>query len=197
MRLLVTGGTGVLGRAFLPLAEAERHQVRAPGRAELDLFDPAAAGAAMSGVDAVMHLATRIQPVGMLRQPEAWRENDRLRAGASAILVGAALAAEVTVYIQPTVTFVYPDGQRVSEETPVREDVPAVLRSALAAEEQAARFAVAGRHGVVLRLGGGYRLGPGALIIELHYEYTPVDHLITGDDNTAHLALQLGYTLFL
>ncbi len=153
MRLLVTGGTGVLGRAFLPLAEAERHQVRTPGRAELDLFDPAAAGAAMSGVDAVMHLATRIQPVEMLRQPEAWRENDRLRAGASAILVGAALAAEVTVYIQPTVTFVYPDGQRVSEETPVREDVPAVLRSALAAEEQAARFAVAGRHGVVLRLG--------------------------------------------
>ena len=42
VRLLVTGGTGVLGRAFLPLAEAEGHQVSAPGRAELDLFDPAA-----------------------------------------------------------------------------------------------------------------------------------------------------------
>ena len=46
MRLLVTGGTGVLGRAFLPLAEAEGHQVSAPGRAELDLFDPAAVAAA-------------------------------------------------------------------------------------------------------------------------------------------------------
>ncbi len=49
MRLLVTGGTGVLGRAFLPLAEAEGHQVSAPGRVELDLFDQAAVGARMRG----------------------------------------------------------------------------------------------------------------------------------------------------
>jgi nucleoside-diphosphate-sugar epimerase len=41
----------------------------------------------------------------------------------------------------------------VSEDTPVREDVPATLRSALAAEQQAARFAAEGRRGVVLRLG--------------------------------------------
>ena len=153
VRLLVTGGTGVLGRAFLPLAEAEGHQVSAPGRTGLDLFDPAAVSAAMGGVDAVLHLATRIQPLEKMRQPEAWRENDRLRAEASAILVGAALAAEVKAYIQPTVTFVYPDGRPASEQTPVRQDVPVILRSALAAEEQAARFAAAGRHGVVLRLG--------------------------------------------
>jgi hypothetical protein len=127
--------------------------VSAPGRAELDLFDPAAVGARMSGVDAVLHLATRIQPLEAMGQPEAWRENDRLRAEASAILVDAALAAEVKAYIQPTVTFVYPDGQPASEQTALREDVPVIMRSALAAEEQAARFAAAGRHGVVLRLG--------------------------------------------
>jgi nucleoside-diphosphate-sugar epimerase len=86
-------------------------------------------------------------------QPGAWRENDRLRAEASAILVDAALAAEVKAYVQPTVTFVYPDGQPASEQTAIREDVPVIMRSALAAEEQAARFAAAGRHGVVLRLG--------------------------------------------
>ena len=153
MRVFMTGGTGVLGRAFRPLAEAEGHQVRAPGRAGLDLFDPAAVSAAMRGVDAVLHLATRIQPLEAMGQPEAWRENDRLRAEASAILVDAALAAAVKTYIQPTVTFVYPVGQPASEETPVRDDVPAIMRSALAAEEQAARFAAAGRHGVVLRLG--------------------------------------------
>ena len=153
MRLLVTGGTGALGRAFLPLAQAEGRQVSVPGRAELDLFYPAAVAAAMRGVDVVLHLATRIQPLEKMGRPEAWRENDRLRAGASAILVDAALAADVKAYIQPTVTFVYPDGQPVSEETLVREDVPVILRSALAAEEQAARFAAAGRHGVVLRLG--------------------------------------------
>ena len=133
MRLLVTGGTGVLGRAFRPLAEAEGQQVSAPGRAELDLFDPAAVGAQMRGVDAVLHLATRIQPLAAMGQPGAWRENDRLRAEASAILIDAALAADVKVYIQPTVTFVYPDGQPASEETNIRDDVPVILRSALAA----------------------------------------------------------------
>lgn len=40
MRVLITGGTGILGRAFQPLAEASGYQARAPGRAELDLFDP-------------------------------------------------------------------------------------------------------------------------------------------------------------
>jgi 2-alkyl-3-oxoalkanoate reductase len=153
VRLLVTGGTGVLGRAFVPLAEAEGHHVNAPGRAGLDLFDPAAVAGRLRGVDAVLHLATRIQPLEKMGQPQAWRQNDRLRAEASAILVDAALAADVKAYIQPTVTFVYPDGQPATEETNVRDDVPVILRSALAAEEQAARFAAAGRHGVVLRLG--------------------------------------------
>ena len=152
MRVLVTGGTGVLGRAFLPAAAAAGHEVLAPGRTGLDLFDPLAVGAAMRGVDVVFHLATRIQPLDRMQQPDAWRENDRLRAGASAILVDAALAAQVKTYVQPTVTFVYPSGRPVSEETAVGE-VAVILRSALAAEQQAARFAGAGRRGVVLRLG--------------------------------------------
>ena len=152
MRVLVTGGTGVLGRAFGPLAEAAGHDVRAPGRAGLDLFDPLAVAAAVRGADAVLHLATRIQPLDKMGQPGAWRENDRLRAGASALLVDAALAADVKAYVQPTVTFVYPGDRPVSEETPVG-DVPVILRSALAAERQAARFARAGRRGVALRLG--------------------------------------------
>jgi len=134
--------------------------VSAPGRAELDLFDPAAVGARMHGVDAVLHLATRIQPLEAMGRPEAWRENDRLRAEASAILVDAALAAEVKAYVQPTVTFVYPDGQPASEQTALLQDVPVIMRSALAAERQAARFAAAGRRGVVLRL--GLLDGPGA-----------------------------------
>jgi nucleoside-diphosphate-sugar epimerase len=152
VRVLVTGGTGVLGRAFRPLAEAAGHDVRAPGRAELDLFDPLAVGAAVRDQDAVLHLATRIQPLDRMQQPEAWRENDRLRAEASAILVNAALAADVKTYVQPTVTFVYPGARPVSEQTPLG-DVPLILRSALAGEQQAARFAAAGRRGVVLRLG--------------------------------------------
>ena len=152
MRLLVTGGTGVLGRALRPLAEAAGHEFAMPGREELDLFDPSAVADAVRGVDGVLHLATRIRSLEQLSDPDAWRENDRLRADASRILVDAAIAAGAAVYVQPTVAFVYPPDGPVSEDTPVRE-VPPILRSALAAEQQTERFARAGGRGVVLRLG--------------------------------------------
>jgi nucleoside-diphosphate-sugar epimerase len=152
MRLLITGGTGVLGRALLPLAESEGHQFSMPGREELDLFDPTTVADAVRHVDGVLHLATRIRSLDEISNPDAWRENDRLRADASRILVDAAIAAGAAVYVQPTVTFVYPAEGPVSEDTPVDEVLP-ILRSALAAEQQAERFALAGRRGVVLRFG--------------------------------------------
>jgi len=152
MRLLITGGTGVLGRALRPLAEAARHEVIAPGHAELDLFDAAAVGDAMRDVDGVLHLATRIRSLDQISDPDAWRENDRLRADASRILVNAAIAASAAAFVQPTVTFVYPQDSPVSEDTRVGEVLP-ILRSALAAEDQTERFARAGGRGVVLRFG--------------------------------------------
>jgi nucleoside-diphosphate-sugar epimerase len=152
MIVLVTGGSGALGRAFLPLAEHAGHELRAPAHADLDLFDPRAVAQAVRGVDAVLHLATRIRSLDEMTNPDAWRENDRLRGVASRILVDAALAGEVSVYVQPTVAFVYPPDAPASEETPVG-DVAPTLRSALAAEREAARFAAAGRRGIVLRFG--------------------------------------------
>ena len=168
LRLLVTGGTGVLGRAFRPVAEAAGHELVTPAREELDLFDNRAVTEAVRGVDGVLHLATRIRPLEQISDPEAWRENDRLRADASRILVDAALAAGASVYVQPTVTFVYPPNGSVSEDTPVGE-IPSLLRSALVAEQQAERFARAGGRGVVLRL--GLLDGPGA------GEYPPLAEL--------------------
>jgi nucleoside-diphosphate-sugar epimerase len=152
MRLLITGGTGVLGRALRPLAEAAGHEFAMPRREELDLFDPSAVADALHDVDGVLHLATRISLLEQLSDPDAWRENDRLRADASRILVDAAIAAGAAIYVQPTVAFVYPPDGPVSEDTPVREVLP-ILRSALAAEQQTERFARAGGRGVVLRLG--------------------------------------------
>ena len=154
MRLLITGGTGVLGRALRPLAEAAGHEFAMPRHEELDLFDPSAVADAVRGVDGVLHLATRIRSLDQISDLDAWRENDRLRADASRILVDAAIAAGAAVYVQPTVTFVYPPNGPCSEDTPVRErEVLPILRSALAAEQQAERFARAGGRGVVLRLG--------------------------------------------
>jgi nucleoside-diphosphate-sugar epimerase len=152
MRLLITGGTGVLGRALRPLAEAAGHECAMPGHDELDLFDASAVADSMRDVDGVLHLATRIRSLEQISDLGAWRENDRLRADASRILVDAAIAAGAEVYVQPTVTFVYPSEGPVSEDTPVREVLP-ILRSALAAEQEAGRFARAGGRGVVLRLG--------------------------------------------
>jgi len=152
MRLLITGGTGVLGRALGPLAEAAGHEPAMPAREELDLFDPGAVAEAVRGAEGVLHLATRIRSLDQISDLEAWRENDRLRADASRNLVDAAIAAGAEVYVQPTVTFVYPTGAPASEDTPVGQILP-ILRSALVAEEETERFARAGGRGVVLRFG--------------------------------------------
>ena len=142
----------MLGQALRPLAESAGHELAMPGREELDLFDPSAVADAVRGVDGVLHLATRIRSLEQVSDPDAWRENDRLRADASRILVDAAIAAGAEVYIQPTVTFVYPPDGPASEDRPVGEILP-ILRSALAAEQETERFARAGGRGVVLRFG--------------------------------------------
>ena len=125
----------MLGRSLLPLLAIEGHDVRAPAREELDLFDPERVAEAVRDAEAVYHLATRIPAPERRGDPDAWRENDRLRAEASRLLVDAALAGETRIYVQPSVTFA------------------ADLASALAAEQETARFAAAGRRGIVLRLG--------------------------------------------
>lgn len=152
MRVFVTGASGVLGRALLPLLEAAGHHVCAPDQRELDLFDEKSVREALSEIEAVYHLATRIPPRERRGDPDAWQENDRLRADAARLLVDAALVAGAEVYVQPSVTFVYPADGEVDEDTPLR-DVPPHLESSLAAERESARFAQEGRRGVVLRLG--------------------------------------------
>ncbi|HSC04645.1 MAG TPA: NAD-dependent epimerase/dehydratase family protein, partial [Solirubrobacteraceae bacterium] len=119
MNLFLTGGSGVLGRALEPLAGRAGHTVQAPSHRELDLFDAAALARAVSGSDAVLHLATRIPPRERFGQPEAWEENDRLRTDAARALVDAALEAGVATFVQPTIAFVYPQDAPADEDTPV------------------------------------------------------------------------------
>lgn len=162
MKLLITGGTGVLARAAMPLLREAGHEIDARGRGELDLFDPVAVRAALDGAEAIMHLATHIPPREAQGDPDAWRENDRLRSEATPILVDAALAAGTGRFVFPSITFVYPTTGPADESTPVAPDVPQTARSALAAERAVTRFAEAGRQGVILRLGLLYGPGTGS-----------------------------------
>lgn len=153
MRVLMTGGSGVLGHVSIPLLRDAGHTVEAPGRTELDLFDRDAVAAAVADTDAVLHLATRIPPPERLGDREAWRDTDRLRSEATPILVDAALAASVEWFLFPSIAFVYPESGPVDESTPVAESVPEILLSALEAERHVARFDGGRGRGVVLRLG--------------------------------------------
>jgi nucleoside-diphosphate-sugar epimerase len=176
MRVFVTGATGVVGRRLVPLLVGAGHEVTAVGRTDaachaigeagasavaLDIFSPSAAQSAFAGHQAVVNLATHIPHTafGMLFR-RGWRENDRIRTVASAILTDAAVAAGVERFVQESFAPVYPD----SGDTWIDEDVPldpiAFNRSILDAERSAAGFGKTGRTAVVLRFGAFY--GPDA-----------------------------------
>jgi nucleoside-diphosphate-sugar epimerase len=189
MKLLITGGTGVLARASIPLLREAGHEIDARGRGDLDLFDPAAARTAVEAADAILHLATRIPPREQQGNPEAWRENDRLRSEATPILVDAALEAEVRRFVFPSIAFVYPSSGPADESTPVASPAPELARSALAAEREVSRFAEAGREGVILRLGLLY--GPGTGSDTPSERFAPYGATVRIEDAGSALAISL------
>jgi nucleoside-diphosphate-sugar epimerase len=151
LRILVTGGTGVLGAATVPLLVARGHDVAAPRHSELDLFDRDAIGRALDGAAAVFHLATRIPTLDRIDDAGAWHDNDRLRSESLRLIVDAGLAAGVQTLVQPSIALFYPPGE-ADEDTALGEVAPS-MRSGLVAEDETARFAAGGGRGVVLRLG--------------------------------------------
>jgi nucleoside-diphosphate-sugar epimerase len=159
MRVLVTGGSGVLGQGTIPLLRDAGHDVEAPGSRELDLFDAGAVSEAARGADAIYHLATRIPPPESQGDREAWRDNDRLRTEATRLLVDAALAGGADRFVYSSVAFVYPMSGEVDETTPVADEISELAASTLDAEREVGRFADRGGRGVTLRLGLLY--GPG------------------------------------
>lgn len=189
MKILVTGGSGVLGRASIPHLEDGGHQVVAPERDALDLFDQKAVRTAMNGFDAVFHLATRIPPRERLGDPEAWIETDRLRREATSVLVVAARAADVELFVYPSVAFVYPPSGPVDESTPLGE-MPANIRSTVDAERHVARFAESGRRGVALRFGNFY--GPGTRLARPADVWASFGATVRIEDAGAALVAALG-----
>lgn len=179
MKVFVTGATGVLGRAVVPLLVAAGHQVRGLARSDAnvatlrqlgaepvsaDLYAVASLREAVAGSDAILHLATKIPPTNEAGRPTAWAENDRIRREGTRNLVDAALAAGVGTLIYPSITFVYRDGGDAWLEADTAALDAGFVRSTIDAEGEVARFANAGNRGITLRMGGFY--GPGAASTE-------------------------------
>ncbi len=173
MKVFVAGGTGVLGRASLPALVSAGHDVRSTARGtaaaalvthlgakpvSVDLFDPVAVRGAIAGSDAVIRLTTKIPSLMKMRNRKAWDETIRLRTEGARILVNAAIAENVPVYIHESVTFVYREGgdRWLDEGAPADHGNSDILRGALAGEQEALSFSKSGGRGVVLRFGGFY-----------------------------------------
>ncbi len=174
MRIVVTGATGVLGRRVVPRLTAAHHDVTAVVRGkpdalraagatpvEVELFDRDAVTRLVRDHDAVVDLATRIPSVSHMARRSAWRDNDRLRTEASAIMADAVLAAGAGRYVRESYFGVFADGgtDPVNEGSPL--DPPWPAATALHAEAAAARVSDAGGVGVALRFGQFYAVDSG------------------------------------
>ena len=153
MRILMTGGSGVLGRASMPLLRQAGHQLDAPRRDQLDLFDLRAVTAAAHGINVILHLASHTPPPEARGLRNAWAENDRLRRDATGILVDVALTTGVECFVFPSLAVIYPPAGLVDESTPLPEVGYEIARSAVDGEHHVDRFSAGGGRGVVLRLG--------------------------------------------
>jgi nucleoside-diphosphate-sugar epimerase len=127
MRILVAGGTGVLGRRIVPQLLAAGHQVtvmaRSPRHAAAvlprpvtvvaaDALDPGAVAAAVRGAapDLVMHQLTDLSG-------ESGAANARLRVDGTRNLVDAALAVGVERLVVQSISWCYEPGGGPAEET--------------------------------------------------------------------------------
>jgi len=126
----------------------------------VDLYDLNSVRKAIAGSDAVLRLTTRIPSLTKMRDRKAWKETIRLRTRGARILVDAAIAEHVQVYVHESVTFVYRDGgdRWLDEGASTDDGHSAILRGTLEGEQEALRFSDAGGRGVVLRFGGFYGL---------------------------------------
>lgn len=117
--VLVTGGDGMLGRAFRDEAAAfPRFDVRAPGRDQLDVRDRAAVASWRDWVSGgwIVHCAARVDVEGCAREPEAARET--IVAGTRNITAMARDARARLLYPQSFLTYDGRDNPIPETETP-------------------------------------------------------------------------------
>ncbi|MCW2755561.1 MAG: NAD(P)-dependent oxidoreductase [Marmoricola sp.] len=168
VRVVVTGGTGVIGRAAVRSLVDAGHSVdvlaRSAANVEVitalgarpqaaDLFEVDTLVRMYDGADVAINLATDI-PVGYAAGwPNAWRRNDDLHTRAVANVTAAARTAGVHRIIQESASFIYADAGDawITEQSPI-EITPATEPVAVG-ESHVQDYAGGFRAGVLLRFG--------------------------------------------
>jgi len=178
MRVLVLGGSGVIGRSLIPLLCRHGHDVLATGRSSnalevvrrlgaepirADGADQAQIVAAIeaSGADVLINQMTSLPDAfsNVRSVARAAKVNDRLRGETGPVAIDAATRAGIGRVISQSVAFACPPSPKVLRgDEPLWVDAPSPFgkaNTALAALEAATRQA----DGIVLRYGAIY--GPG------------------------------------
>lgn len=173
VKVVVSGGTGVIGRAAVRALADAGHAVDVLSRSrantelipelggtpvEADLFDVGSLVRIYEGADAVVNLATEV-PVGYAAAwPSAWRHNDLLRTRAVANVASAAGTAGVRRVVQESASFVYAEAGEawVTERDPIEitpATEPVAVGESHVQEYASAHHPSASRTGVLLRFG--------------------------------------------
>jgi nucleoside-diphosphate-sugar epimerase len=168
VRTVLTGGTGVIGRAAVTTLRDAGHDVVVVTRSASaslvaerlrvssvrgNVLDPESLAAAYEGADAVINLATAI-PVGHgAWRPGAWRRHDRLRTSGVANVIEAARRAGVRRVVQESVSVLYADQRDdwITEQSPL--DITPMTEPAAVGESLVQEYSCWSRAGVVLRFG--------------------------------------------
>lgn len=172
VKVVVSGGTGVIGRSAVTALLGAGHDVDVLARSAAnhlviaslgarpvvaDLFDVNSLVRIYDGADVVINLATEV-PVGYAAAwPSAWKHNDLLRTRAVANVAEAARTAGVRRIIQESASFLYADrgDAWVTERDPI-EITPSTEPVAVGEshiQEYAGAHPSANRAGVLLRFG--------------------------------------------
>ncbi|MCS5498858.1 NAD-dependent epimerase/dehydratase family protein [Cnuibacter physcomitrellae] len=170
MRIFVAGASGVLGRALIPLALAEGHEVigmtrsdrgadavRALGATPViaDAFDAdlVASAVASSSPDAIIDLLTDLATGDS-------GDNAHLRIHGTRHLVDAAREAGVETMVAESISWIHPSGSDPADEgTPLDLDAAEPRRTTVRAVAALERTVAEIAHAVVLRLGQLYGEG--------------------------------------
>lgn len=168
MHIFITGASGLLGRALVPLLQEGGHSVTGLARSDatramlhaMRVTPLAGQGndvqqlyLALSGVDAIVHLATAL-PSDAEAIEDGWRHSDDVMVVLLRNLIAAGVRAGVRTYLFPSLYAVYGDhgDEWVSEDTPA---TPSPLLEAYARAEGLLHQAAEEYYvtGIVLRMG--------------------------------------------